>query len=322
VEVRHEDTGVLETDELIRGDEVALDVVVAGQVGEEHRQAVADRDARGDDEERVREAAVLRVGELVERVPRDEHRHNHGLARPCRHLVGDPVQAGVLPLVLLAEAVLDPRLGPAGDLGEEDRRLEGLDLAEEQRIRPVGRGPVLEELAGDGGHPRAAAPAPHLELLADPVDEVVGGEPLGRPALAGEGQLGGRPLLFGLGDRDEERARAATLADRARDAVIIEREVARRHPVRRVEDRVLDDVSHPSLLCPRVACPASQHTEACVRLRGTGEISATPQAQLLECVVGPCHLRPGYEPTTKANIRRLRYGAAGPTLREHALPDG
>ncbi len=46
VEVRDLDLGGLERLELIRRQEVALVVVVAGQVGPQDLQAVADRDAR------------------------------------------------------------------------------------------------------------------------------------------------------------------------------------------------------------------------------------------------------------------------------------
>ena len=36
--------------------------------------------------------AILRVGQLVERLPGDEHRHHYGLAGAGRHLEGDAVQ--------------------------------------------------------------------------------------------------------------------------------------------------------------------------------------------------------------------------------------
>ena len=38
---------------------------------------------------------VLRVGQLVERLPGDEHRHDDGLAGAGRHLEGHARQAGV-----------------------------------------------------------------------------------------------------------------------------------------------------------------------------------------------------------------------------------
>src|SRR5450759_2421005 len=49
----------------------------------------------------------------------DEHRHDDGLARSCRHLERDPVEAGVTRLAVLAELVLDPGLAMAGDFATE-----------------------------------------------------------------------------------------------------------------------------------------------------------------------------------------------------------
>ena len=78
-----------------RRDDVALAVVVLRIVGQEHPQAVADRDAGSDDEERVREPGVLRIGELIEHVPGDKHGHHDGLARAGGHLHGQTEQAGI-----------------------------------------------------------------------------------------------------------------------------------------------------------------------------------------------------------------------------------
>jgi hypothetical protein len=78
----------------------------------------------------------------------DEHRHDDGLARSCRHLERDPVEAGVTRLAVLAELVLDPGLAMAGDLGEEDGRLQRLYLAEEERLLAGGLGPISEQGRG------------------------------------------------------------------------------------------------------------------------------------------------------------------------------
>ena len=79
-------------------------------------------------------------GELVERLPGDEHRHDDGLAGAGRHLEGDARQAGVRRVVRLAQVVLDPGVAVLPrDLGEVDGRLEGLDLAEEERLVARGR---------------------------------------------------------------------------------------------------------------------------------------------------------------------------------------
>ncbi len=117
MEVGDLDLRRLERLQLVRGQEVALLVVVASKVRAQDLQAVADRDAGRDDEERVRESLVLGVGELVERLPGDEHRHDHSLAGTGRHLEGDPVEPWVADLTVLSQLVLDPRLLVAGDLG-------------------------------------------------------------------------------------------------------------------------------------------------------------------------------------------------------------
>ena len=226
VEVGDLDLRGLQRLELVRREEVALLVVVAGEVRPQDLEAVADGDARRDDEEGVGEPLVLGVGELVERLPGDEHGHDDGLAGAGRHLERDAVEPGVARLAVLAELVLDPGLAVAGDLGQEDRGLEGLDLAEEERLLPVGRRPVGEELAGDRGDAGVAGCPPGVDVLADPVDEVVVGHPLADP-VAGQAELGAA-LRLGLGDRDEVRAPPAALGDLVRDPVVVEVEMPRR----------------------------------------------------------------------------------------------
>ena len=139
-------------------DDVALAVVVLRVVGQQHAQPVADGDAGRDDQEGVGEAGVLRVGELVERVPGDEHGHDDGLAGAGGHLEGRARQAGVRGVVRLAERVLDPGIAVLlGDLGDVDGGFEGFDLAEEELLLAVGVGPVGEQAGGGGRHADVAA---------------------------------------------------------------------------------------------------------------------------------------------------------------------
>jgi hypothetical protein len=66
------------------------------------------------------------------------------------HLEGHSEQARVLPLGGLAQLVRHPRVvALRRHLVEVDRRLERLDLAEEERALAVGVGPVVEESARD-----------------------------------------------------------------------------------------------------------------------------------------------------------------------------
>ena len=71
VEVGDDDLGLAQLLQLVGRHDVALAVVVLRVVGQQHAQPVADRDAGRDDQEGVGEAGVLRVGQLVERLPGD-----------------------------------------------------------------------------------------------------------------------------------------------------------------------------------------------------------------------------------------------------------
>ena len=158
VEVGDDDLRSAEVVDAVRWHEVALAVVVLRVRRQQHPQAVPDGDPRRDDQEGVSEAAVLRVGRLVEGVPGDEHRHDHGLAGAGGHLVGHAEQAGVGVLGHVPQLVLDPRIALlARHLGEVDRRLERLDLAEEQRPFAFGVRPVLEERSRRRRDPGPAA---------------------------------------------------------------------------------------------------------------------------------------------------------------------
>ncbi len=81
MEVGDEDLGPAKLPDQVGRDQVAEPVVVLGVVGPEDPQSVADGDSRRDDEERIGEPAILRVGDLVQSVPGDEHGHDDRLAR-------------------------------------------------------------------------------------------------------------------------------------------------------------------------------------------------------------------------------------------------
>ncbi len=239
VEVRDQDVGRLEAIELVEADDVHRLVVVGGVVGEEHAKPITDRDAGRDDQEAIAEAAVLLVGGLVERLPGDEHRHEDGLAGAGCHLEGEARQAAVVGGILLADDI--ERLGVAdllGRLGQVDRGLGGLDLAEEEAPLAILVLPVGQQLAGGRGHVRVAEGAPAADRLADLVDDLVG-------LLAGQATERvhrhlGRDLLRAR-DGDEELARAAARVLLAGHRPIRDRhEVLGRLDERRVDDRVVD----------------------------------------------------------------------------------
>src|SRR5215468_466956 len=140
--------------------------VVLVVFGEQDAEPVPDRPAGGDDEEPLGEPRVVRLGDLVERLPGDEHRHHDGLARPGRHLQRDPVKAAVARGVRVVELVADPGVAHLlCGLGEVDRGLGGLALDEQDRVVALRVGPVLEKAAGGGRDVRILLLAPDLDAV-------------------------------------------------------------------------------------------------------------------------------------------------------------
>ncbi len=256
---------------MIGSEEIAFHVVVAGEVRAQNLEAVADGDPGRDDEERVAEALVLGIGELVESLPGDKHRHDHGLAAARGHLEGDAVEAGVSNLAVLAELVLDPGLAVAGNLTEEDRGLEGLDLAEEERLLAAGLGPVGQQVAGDRRDAGVSGAPPGADMLAHAVDEVVV-ERLLRGEVAGQRELRAAPRL-GLGDRAEVGAAATAVGDLVGDAIVVEPEMARRLAERRVQDRVVD---HDRWQAVPLSAVAGQRCHPGYASGGPGLVSLAP----------------------------------------------
>ena len=240
VVVRDDELRLAEVVVQVGGDEAAELVVVALVLGEQDTEPVPDRQARGDDEEPLGEARVVRLRDLVERLPGDEHRHHDGLARAGRHLQRDPVQAEVTRGVRLGELVANP--GVAGllrRLGQVDRGLGGLPLGEQDRVVPLRVGPVLEQAARRRRDVRVLLLAPDINAVPDLVDEVVLPD-LVRGEL-GEVELDLLAALARPGNRNEVLARPPPGDDLVGDAVVVEPEVAVGRPVGRVDDRVLDD---------------------------------------------------------------------------------
>ena len=133
MEVGDDDGRGLQPVELLQGNDVHRPEEGGRVVGEQNAQAIADGDAGRDHQEVGAEALVLRVGELVEGLPGDQHGHDHGLARAGGHLAGLARQAAVEARVLGTDVVEGLRVGhPFGGFGQIDRRLGRLELAEEE----------------------------------------------------------------------------------------------------------------------------------------------------------------------------------------------
>lgn len=109
-------------------------IVAFRVVRQQDTQAVADRDARGDDQEPAGELLAVRVTHGVHRLPRYQHRHDGGFARPGRELQRKAHQFGiglfVGPLDVCPE-LGDPRPHLRCDLCQPDCGFNSLDLAEE-----------------------------------------------------------------------------------------------------------------------------------------------------------------------------------------------
>jgi hypothetical protein len=135
---------------------------------------IADGDAGRDDQEGVREAGVLGIGALVERVPGDEHGHDNGLAGAGGHLECCARQAGIRRVVSLAYCVFDPGVAVfLCDLGDVDGGFKSFVLAEEKFLLTVGIGPIGNQACGSWSHADVAALAPQRDAAADVVHQLV-----------------------------------------------------------------------------------------------------------------------------------------------------
>jgi hypothetical protein len=133
VVVGNDDCGLSHIAQHIAGQQLARPVIALGVLGVEYLKPILDRDAGSDDQEGAREAVGARHAHGIERLPGNDHRHDRGLARAGRHFQSEAEQLGVgLGICRLDRAPEVGILPPAaGDLGQPDQRLDGLDLAEE-----------------------------------------------------------------------------------------------------------------------------------------------------------------------------------------------
>src|SRR6266545_3014622 len=178
-----------------------------------------DGDAGRDDQEPLGEAPISRARNLVDDLPSDQHRHHYRLARTGCHLERYTREAIVVGRILGIDACSVVRVAvPASNLGEVDRGLGGLPLAEEHRLFSLRRhgSPVLQELASDGSDARVLPCPPAIDLETDVVDKAVL-----LAALTCRVEVEGRlPLALLAGrDRDEGFGRPPPLEGRARRAV-------------------------------------------------------------------------------------------------------
>jgi hypothetical protein len=163
-------------DHVVRHEATAF-VVALRIARQQHAEAVSDRDAGADDEKSI--GIVSPAVHRIDRLPRDQHGQDSGLAGTRRHLGGDAKEARVFGFVVVSQlsengAML--RL-PRCHLFEPNDGLDGFDLTEEEgRLRFPGS-PVIKQPSRLMGHPRLThrQPPPLLQVTADLVDQRVFG---------------------------------------------------------------------------------------------------------------------------------------------------
>lgn len=149
-------------------------------LGEQDAQAVLDRDAGGNNQEAPAEMAASRRANRVDRLPRDQHRHDGGLARARRHFHGDAhqVRAGLLVGALDVLPQVGISLLGAGDFGQPDNGLNRLDLTEERaQTLDLCAPPVVQQARScrcDAPIPIAGQRTPSGNVRADFVDDGLG----------------------------------------------------------------------------------------------------------------------------------------------------
>ena len=134
VVVRDDDLRPLHVFEHVAGNEFTRAVVVVRVIRQEHPEPVANRQARGDEQESAGEVLAARAANSIHRLPSDQHGHHGRLACACGQLQGQPQETGVRILVGSGKVFEYPlAVGCVrGNLGQPNRGLHGLDLAEER----------------------------------------------------------------------------------------------------------------------------------------------------------------------------------------------
>ena len=255
VEVGDDDLRAVESAQHVARHQLPALVIAVRVVGLEHAKAVLDRDSGSDDQEAPREPPAVRAANRVDRLPGDEHGHDGGLAGPGGELQGEPGKIGVRFRVCLFEVVEEPSARVAvarGDLGQPDRRLHRLDLAEERPdvVEPM-VAPVVQQAGGLRRHPPLALirqRAPAIDLVPDTVDGlrqfvllVFGRNPL--CFLVEDQRLLSTLTLLYRRDRRDERDVAPPVDDPVGGLpALVELPVLRRVCVRGVEDRAVEEL--------------------------------------------------------------------------------
>ena len=109
-----------------RRNDLKFRVVVARRSGNEHLEPTFHRQARCNQKNILRESFVLRIGDFVYHLPRNQHRHEDCLAGTCSHLAAKPSERTAI------AGNLDSYALRRRGLSEPDERFDGFQLAEEK----------------------------------------------------------------------------------------------------------------------------------------------------------------------------------------------
>ncbi len=196
-----------------------------------HLQPLLDRQPRRDNEHGLGEFLAGRVGQRVQDLPSDDHRHDRGLAGTGRHFVAQP-----LPLPAVAGyryALLECRVS----LHPPNQGFDGFQLAEVKRIFPCSPFvPVLEQAACHGGHAGIVRQAPFREPPADALREFQGYEAVGVVARVGD-----------------EIPRRTSFLDQFETFIRSLPPVTLRRVVRRIDDQPVDDAGPCGVIAHRTS---------------------------------------------------------------------
>src|SRR5581483_1396394 len=165
--IPHDDTTLPELFVKARRDDVKQLIVIARRVRLKNLKTAPHGETRCNGEHIFAESPVLRVGHLIQNVPRDQHRHDDSLSRAGCHL---GAQSSKLPAV--AGYIYSDPVG-RGTLDKPDQRFNRLKLAEKESsavalLRIV---PVFEEFLR---YPRCAfisVACPRFNSRTDLIDQ-------------------------------------------------------------------------------------------------------------------------------------------------------
>ena len=130
-------------------------------------EPTSDREARSHHKHVLGESGVLRISDLVQNMPGDNHRHDHRLARPRGHLGAQAAESPAIARDVYAHLLT------GGRFRQPDERLGRLELTKEKTaiLELLRVCPVFQQPLGDRGHAGITGVAPLLHARSNLVDQ-------------------------------------------------------------------------------------------------------------------------------------------------------